>query len=125
MVNDKTMKFTNSSSGLQSLIPLLVLLSYITSEKYRLKDASSFGKNKEGEQVLNALTMYYINHQEELRSLVGVDKEERMIWDDGFGNTQYHQEAFDLLVSIVDTTLISMLLGSDVNHKKGCPSVAK
>ena len=25
----------------------------------------------------------------------------------------------------VDTTLISILLGSDVNHKKGCPSVAK
>jgi hypothetical protein len=24
----------------------------------------------------------------------------------------------------VDTTLISILLGSDVNHKKGCPSVA-
>lgn len=25
----------------------------------------------------------------------------------------------------VDTTLISILLGCDVNHKKGCPSVAK
>ncbi|MBR4897431.1 MAG: ATP-binding protein [Prevotella sp.] len=100
MGNDKTMKFTNSSSGLQSLIPLLVLLSYITSEKYRTKDAGSFGKNKERGQVLNALTKYYIEHQDELRLLIGAGKEERMIWDDGFGNTQYHQEAFDLLERI-------------------------
>ena len=100
MGNNKTMKFTNSSSGLQSLIPLLVLLSYITSDKYRLKDIGTFGKNKERGHVLNALTMYYLEHQDELRSLAGAGKEERMIWDDGFGNTQYHQRAFDLLVSI-------------------------
>ena len=100
MGNSKTMRFTNSSSGLQSLIPLLVLLSYITSDNYRLKDAGTFGKNKEREQVFNALTNYFSEHVDEIRSLVGAGKEERMIWDDGFGNTQYHQRAFDLFSSI-------------------------
>lgn len=98
--NAKTMKFANSSSGLQSLIPLLVLLGYITSDEYRQKNAGDFGKSKERGQVLNALTMYYLEHQDELRSLVGAGKEERMIWDDGFGNTQYNPAAYDLLVNI-------------------------
>lgn len=98
--NAKTMKFTNSSSGLQSLIPLLVLLSYITSDDYRLKNAGDFSKSKERGQVLNALTIYYREHQDELRSIVGISKEERMIWDDGFGNTQYNPAAYDLLVNI-------------------------
>jgi len=100
MGNDKTMKFTNSSSGLQSLIPLLVLLSYITSGEYSQKNDGTFGKTKERGQVLNALTKYYSEHQDELRLLVGAAKEERMIWDDGFGNTQYHQGAFDFLSGI-------------------------
>lgn len=100
--NAKTMKFTNSSSGLQSLIPLLVLLRYITSDEYRQKNAGNFGKSKERGQVLNALTIYYREHQDKLRSLIGADKEERMIWDDSFGNTQYHQEAFELLESIAE-----------------------
>lgn len=98
--NAKTMKFTNSSSGLQSLIPLLVLLSYITSDDYRQKNAGDFSKSKERGQVLNALTIYYREHQDELRSIVGISKEERMIWDDGFGNTQYNPAAYDLLVNI-------------------------
>ena len=100
MSNDKTMKFTNSSSGLQSLIPLLVLLNYITSAEYRQANDGRYEKRKERGQVLNALTKYYIEHLNELRSLVGADKEERMIWDDGFGNTQYHQGAFDLFSNI-------------------------
>lgn len=98
--NAKTMKFTNSSSGLQSLIPLLVLLSYITSDDYRQKNAGDFSKSKERGQVLNALTIYYREHQDELRSIVGISKEERMIWDDGFGNTQYNPAVYDLLVNI-------------------------
>lgn len=98
--NAKTMKFANSSSGLQSLIPLLVLLSYITSDEYRQKNAGNFGKSKEKGQVLNALTIYYREHQDELRSIVGINKKERMIWDDGFGNTQYNPAAYDLLVNI-------------------------
>lgn len=102
MGNDKTMKFTNSSSGLQSLIPLLVLLSYITSDEYSQKNDGIFGKTKERGQVLNALTKYYSEHQDELRSLAGASKEERMIWDDGFGNTQYNPAAYDLLVGVSD-----------------------
>ena len=98
--NTKIMKFTNSSSGLQSLIPLLVLLNYITSDDYRQANDGRYEKRKEREQVINALTNYYSEHQNELRSLVGADKQERMIWDDGFGNTQYHQGAFDLFSSI-------------------------
>lgn len=102
MGNDKTMKFTNSSSGLQSLIPLLVLLNYITSNEYRQANDGRYEKRKEREQVLNALTKYYSEHQNELRSLVGADKDERMIWDDGFGNTQYHPAAYALLVDVSD-----------------------
>ena len=100
MGNAKTMKFTNSSSGLQSLIPLLVLLSHITSDEYRQKNDGNFGKSQERGQVLDALTNYYREHQDELRPLVSAGKEERLIWDDGFGNTQYHQAVFDMFISI-------------------------
>ena len=50
--------------------------------------------------MLNAITQFYSEHQDELCSLVGAGNEERMIWDDGLGNTQYNPAAYDLLVSI-------------------------
>lgn len=98
--NAKTIKFSNSSSGLQSLIPLLVLLSYITSDEYRQEYNRNFDKSQERGQVLNALTKYYREHLDELRSLVCVCKDERLIWDDGFGNTQYNQAVIDMFVDI-------------------------
>ena len=96
----KMMKFTNSSSGLQSLIPLLVLISYINSNEYSQNSGKHFIKRQERIQVFNALTNYYLGRQDYLRSLIGADKDRRMIWDDGFGNTQYDQDVVDMFDSI-------------------------
>jgi len=98
--NAKTIHFSNSSSGLQSLIPLLVLLNYITSDEYRQENNHNFDKSQERGKVLIALTKYYREHLDELRSLVSVGKDERLIWDDGFGNTQYHQAVIDMFDDI-------------------------
>lgn len=98
--NTKTIKFSNSSSGLQSLIPLLVMLSYITSDEYRQEKYRNFDKSKERGNLLIALTKYYREHLDELRSLVSVAKEQRLIWDDGFGNTQYQQAVIDMFDDI-------------------------
>lgn len=96
MAEGKSMKFANSSSGLQSLIPLLVLLSHITSETYFQGSKDGFAKKQDRNRVFGALIQYYNEHQDELRKLVNIGTDKPLIWDDGFGNTQSHQEVFNL-----------------------------
>ena len=78
----------------------MLRLSYITSDEYRQEYNRNFDKSQERGQVLNALTKYYREHLDELRSLVCVCKDDRLIWDDGFGNTQYNQAVIDMFVDI-------------------------
>lgn len=54
-----TLPFSNVSSGLQSLIPMYVLISYITSEKSWREEGSSVKHKEEREKLTSALLNYY------------------------------------------------------------------
>lgn len=54
--------FSNVSSGLQSLIPLYVHLSNITSEKFRNKETNSVKHQSENQALLDALVEFYGEH---------------------------------------------------------------
>lgn len=53
--DDKTLELTNTSSGLQSLIPLYVHLSYIGNDIFNLQEAQSYTNIRLGEQFSQTL----------------------------------------------------------------------
>ena len=59
MRDGQILPFTNVSSGLQSLIPLYVHLSNITSKKFREREDNSVKHKSEIERLTNSLINYY------------------------------------------------------------------